>query len=643
MAKHLDEIFMPWFSVNPKGTSMQSEISELHAMAKMYAEAGIPVFPCEENGKRPVTENGFHDATTDIEQINKWWGKNANYNLAFSPAEAGLFVIDIDTGADLSILTVLPRTYTVRTPRGGLHLYFEGVGKTTASKLAQHIDTRSKGGYVLVPPSVVQGKLYVLEQDNVYSPLPEWVVEKIAAPDIAVGAATEEKDLPTNIDRARKRLEYYITNSDTAIEGEGGDDRTYRLCCEMLDLGLSSHTAKDLIEEIWNPQCQPPWSSEELDIKLENASSFMQNEGGAYAVEPPQEVFGETIKNLFPKEAEKLSRFHFKDETEMDSEADPKWIIKDLISERSTVMMYGASGSYKSFLALDICLSVATGRATFGSEVDSGLVFYGALEGRAHLKKARRAWRILKGVESKIDNFFVGFAPMIAVEGEMQEFGDEIKKRCGGRIPKLIVIDTLSKSMAGMNENDAADAGKFIRFCDSLVEHFGCSVIAIHHNGKEENRGARGSSAFLAGFDTVLEVKAYKQTKAVSVYVRKHKDAEEREAPFTFEGRITGPSLTFEATTPEQHRLLTGEAKALTPKTVGAALKELKAFGENAGVSTAVLATEMTPTRENESVEARAEAIARTGRALASAAKEMLEAYCVKQGRGLLWHLPAPV
>ncbi len=616
-------------------------LSKLHAMARAYAEVGIPVFPCQARGKKPVTENGFHDATTDHDIINQWWSENNDYNLAICPANSNLFVIDIDPGADLNALPKLPQTYCVRTPRDGYHFYFEGTGRTTASKLAPNIDTRSIGGYVLVPPSQVDGKPYTLEADVDYAPIPEWVTEKLAAVDEPLKSAVDEKDLPGNIERARKLLKRYVERGDVAIEGRGGDDRTFRLCCELLDLGLSAEAAKDLLEELWNPHCQPPWESEELDMKFENASRFKQNDDGAYGTEKAEDVFKEAVNNL-NTEKEKRSRFYFKDEHELDDEPDPTWLVKDLISERSTVMMFGASGSYKSFLALDICLAIATGKETFGSETKVGLVFYGALEGKAHLKKARRAWRTLKGIDTKMDNFFVGRAPMIGVEGEMQEFGDEIAKRCNGRKPTIIIIDTLSKSMAGMNENDAADAGKFIQFCDSLVEAFGCTVVAIHHNGKEENRGARGSSAFLAGFDTVLEVKAWKSSKAVAVYVRKHKDAEERESPWTFEGRVTGASLTFEATTPEQHRLLIGEGNAITPKSVGGALKKLGAFGQDAAVSTAVLATEIMPAKEDESIEDRAEAIARTSRALTAQARGALEAYCVKQGKAWFWHLPSP-
>lgn len=622
---------------------MQSNISDIHATARLYAEAGIPVFPCHPLGKKPATNNGFHDATTNLDDIDAWWTKNPDYNLAICPANSNLFVLDIDPGADMESLGAMEPTYTVRTPRGGWHYYFEGVGATTTGKVAPHVDTRSIGGYVLVPPSVTSDGRYTLSADIDYAPLPGWMNERIKKSESMVRAAEVNEDLPENVARAERLLKRYAEIGHVSVVGSGGDALCYEVCCEMLDLGLSVGKAAEMMDELWNPYCAPrSWEFDKLVLKLENALRYKQNGAGAYAIEPPKEVFGDIVKKLgIEGEPEKLSRFHFKDEAELDNEPDPKWLVKDLISEASTVMMYGASGSYKSFIALMLCLSIATGSETFGSKTAPGLVFYGALEGRAHLRKARKAWRLLKETEGKIENFFLGLAPMIGVDGEIQEFGDQIAKRCAGKKPSLIVIDTLTKSMAGMNENDASDAGKFIRFCDSLIEAFGCSVLAIHHTGKEEGRGARGSSAFFAGFDSVIEVKAHKATKAVSVYVKKHKDAEEREAPWTFEGRITGPSLTFEETTPEQHRVLIGDSKTITPKTVGAVLKKLNAFGQEASVTTAVLASELTIGREDESLEDWSSAIARTSRALQPMAKGILEAYVHRQGKNLLWSLPA--
>src|ERR1700727_2480694 len=132
----------------------------LHQTAIAYAKAGFPVFPCVAGGKNPVTKNGFHDATTDLERIDEWWKDNPDLNVAIWPANKSLFVIDIDPGAELSILDNIPPPYMVRTPRKGYHFYFEGVGKTTSHKLAQYVDTRSIGGYVLVPPSVTEHGAY---------------------------------------------------------------------------------------------------------------------------------------------------------------------------------------------------------------------------------------------------------------------------------------------------------------------------------------------------------------------------------------------------------------------------------------------------------------------------------------------------
>lgn len=634
---------------------MTEQKSPRHTAALAYAEQGIPVFPCLVNGKRPATENGFRDASCDPAQIDAWWSA-ADYNIGLEPERAGWCVIDPDMGhgkngeASLAALEAefgaLPPTYTVRTPGGGRHLYFEGSLPGTQGNLKNglgpDVDTRGRGSYVVVPPSVIDGRAYEVISNADVTPLPEWIDRRVRRSVERHVSAIQNLDTRASVDRARLLLASNVQRGDVAIEGQGGDTRTFQIACELLNLGLSPEVSWSLLEEIWNPHCRPPWSHEELGVKIENASRYAQNEPGAWGVAPAAETFGHALDKLVADSKQQgRSRFHMEDETEQETGADPSWIIPEMIPEASTILLVGPSGSYKSFFALDLALSIATRTATSNTApLLVGPTFYAAAEGRANIKKARRrAWKLARGVDA-VPDFYVGPAPMLALPEEVQQFGDEIARRCEGRKPRLIVFDTLAKVMAGLNENDAADAGKFIKLCDSLVDQFGCSVLALHHTGKDEGRGARGSSAFLAGFDTVLEAKAHKATKALEIRVRKHKDAEEREAPWTYEGKAIGTSLVFQPTNAEEHRTLTAQDDQFDPRKIGAALQRLNAYGAENGVTSHVLATELVPPGGD--AEVAASLINKTARALGALARSKLEAYCTRNGRELSWFMPAP-
>jgi hypothetical protein len=110
-----------------------ASLSPQHAAALAYAAANIAVFPIVPGGKRPATEHGFKDRTTDLERIKAWWSANPAHNVAIVPEDAGWCVIDIDpksggneTWARLTAENPTPATRTVLTPSGGRHLYFLG-------------------------------------------------------------------------------------------------------------------------------------------------------------------------------------------------------------------------------------------------------------------------------------------------------------------------------------------------------------------------------------------------------------------------------------------------------------------------------------------------------------------------------------
>jgi hypothetical protein len=142
------------------------------AAALRYAAADWPVFPCLTGEKVPATKHGFLDATTDPDKITWWWSRHPDRNLAIATGLPGPDVLDVDVRADgsgFAAFNWLRRaglldgaSAYVRTPSGGLHAYFTGSEQGNGRLPAQHLDFRSRGGYILAPPSHVGGKPYEL-------------------------------------------------------------------------------------------------------------------------------------------------------------------------------------------------------------------------------------------------------------------------------------------------------------------------------------------------------------------------------------------------------------------------------------------------------------------------------------------------
>jgi hypothetical protein len=142
------------------------------AAALRYARANWPVFPCIPGEKAPVTRHGFLDATTDPDKITWWWSRNPGWNLAIATGTPGPDVLDVDvreTGSGFAAFARLRRdglldgaSAYIRTPSGGLHAYFTGSGQGNGRLPRHQLDFRSQGGYVIAPPSHVNGNPYEL-------------------------------------------------------------------------------------------------------------------------------------------------------------------------------------------------------------------------------------------------------------------------------------------------------------------------------------------------------------------------------------------------------------------------------------------------------------------------------------------------
>jgi Bifunctional DNA primase/polymerase, N-terminal len=140
-------------------------------LATACAEYGWPVFPCQPGQKIPATPHGYLDATTDPAQVTEWFDRHPHRNLAVATGAPGPDVLDIDSrGPAASGFPALARLRDaglldgavgqVRTPSGGLHVYFDGSSQRAGHLPACHVDFLAVGGYVLIPPSQVDGRPY---------------------------------------------------------------------------------------------------------------------------------------------------------------------------------------------------------------------------------------------------------------------------------------------------------------------------------------------------------------------------------------------------------------------------------------------------------------------------------------------------
>lgn len=197
---------------------------------------------------------------------------------------------------------------------------------------------------------------------------------------------------------------------------------------------------------------------------------------------------------------------------------EPPWLVADWIPRGGIVMMVGDPGAGKTPIAVDIGLSIATGKSWQGShKVTSGPVAFLAVE-----NPASTAGRVMAAQQHRGDTdaapFYLYGEPVNFLQpsdiDKVLSFCRGIEAETGQRVA-CIVVDTYANATAGADEDKARDANLFIASVVRLRSEIGATVLFTHHFGKDKARGARGSTVLNAAADTVLEVShgAVKGTK----------------------------------------------------------------------------------------------------------------------------------
>lgn len=537
-----------------------------------YALRGWAVFPvnaiidgtctckrdCGSPGKHPLVPRGLHEATTAHEVIREWWQRWPDANVAIATgAVSNLVVVDIDPPDGNATLThlqtvgyELPATLAARTGSGGTHLLYQHPGvqiRNTARTLPGYdgklagVDLRGDGGYIVAPPSNhLSGATYRwIDGPTEPVPLPAWLRE----PERAPRHLTPVPPLPRDHDTtayAMKALEEEIREIVQAVEGTrnvtlnaaayslgqliaGGElDEAFvrsQLLIAAQAVELGEIEARRTIQSgiaagIQHPRTAPPRPEY---VPYEHSPHPADTE------ETPPDIpstNGQRPTATTATSVPNTRRIRVLNDSQLADLPEPEWLVTDYLPAGGFAVLFGKPGSSKSFIALDIAYRITSGQKWFGGRaVDQGNVLYVVAEGVAGFKLRREAWRNKHPDADTSRAWFAAGAVNLLERREV----DELVTVATELEPKMLVIDTLSRCMAGGDENSARDTGLVVAALERVQAATGAAILLLHHTGWDTTR-ERGSSNLRAVADASLELDA--AGNLMTLKVVKAKDSE---------------------------------------------------------------------------------------------------------------------
>lgn len=291
---------------------------------------------------------------------------------------------------------------------------------------------------------------------------------------------------PDDSDWNRRRAWTILTEFGPALEGEGGDLHTYEAAALCRDLGLSEEGAFSILAR-WNEHCQPPWSDDELKVKIDNAYSYAKNPMGC--LHPAADFRPLDI----PAPAAALITLPELQDMDL---PDPAFCIPGLIGDVSLNLVYSRTGVGKTWFCWAMARSLAMGEPFLAWDAPTGggpvLIVDGELP--LHLLRYRASRFFPEGppagisVTSKQHIIQSGLMPRFNIaERDTQAL---IKEAANRLKPRMVILDNLSTLAAGLDENDNTQLDGLNDWLISM-RALGTAVVLVHHSGKSgDQRGA---------------------------------------------------------------------------------------------------------------------------------------------------------
>lgn len=465
---------------------------------------------CSSIGKHPLDPKGASLPEHDYAKVQHLWTETPNANIGIVAGTSSLLILDFDTDeaitrfmrlADQDTVDLLKRSPSVKTGRG-VHIYLEdptgGYSPSVGTNGDEGIDIRAGVSYVVAPPSNhANGTNYTWRRYPTSPPEPPtpWLDSYIR----------DRYDKPVRVYEDGDKIKQHSRNKELAS-----------LAGTMRRRGLTESAIRAALLEENTLRCDPPLETSEVISIAHSVAKYAP-------ADVPRDNERHDIATLAQQieEAGEDLKYKFLSVDEINNLPDIEYLVDGVLPLNGYGLVYGKRGSGKTFEMLHLALCVATGTPYRGKTVKKASVAYIMSEGAAGLRKRIAAWSQTHN-HPDLSNFHALLQSVQLNDPDLRAHLDLALQQIPGDV-QLLVIDTLARSVSGLDENSSADMTRFIGYIDEVRHRRGVAVVPVHHAGWNDSH-ERGSTVIGDAADWILKV--YRDEDQVVLKTEKVKDDE---------------------------------------------------------------------------------------------------------------------
>lgn len=481
--------------------------------ALLYIKSGYSIIPLQPRDKKPIRGFSwakFNEAPATETEVKEWWTKYPDANIGLiTGSVSGVVAIDIDTwkgGSLEQVRAALPTGLISQTGSGGYHLIYDYPylnNEPIRNKVTRGVDIRGDHGYIVVPPSIHEnGKEY------------KWIKTESRT---IFDQTKLERFFPDLVES--KPSDNWISDLMRGVTHGGRNDACAKLSGYYASKGIPKDITKTLLIS-WNSKNEPPLTGEELNRTVE---SVYRTHALQKTKESTQDHKTNTSENTsFGFDIMGLEQYMTKY-----GETSIKWAINDWLPTETIAFMVSPPGSYKTWLMLDLAVSIAGGKPFLGEfpVLDTGPVVIVQQED-FHGQLAERVATIINSRYNMIGDNVV-LPPKLPIyfhterklrfqdKNIMDEFEREMKRIK----PKLVIIDPLYS--ATTTDDYMSKTAETMFPLKRMRDELGTTFLIAHHTKKgmdgTQREGLWGSQFLNAFLETGWQIRKTEMPNIITI------------------------------------------------------------------------------------------------------------------------------